>query len=251
MNERAESARRAFEAPVLVAALMVVPVILIEENATGQGWLTVAMVANWAIWATFVAEYTVVLSLTDAKAAYTRSAWLDLLIIIVSFPLLPALLAGTRLIRLLRLLRVTRLLAILTRGSLAVAALFSSRKSLGKVALFTVLLAVGAGGMFALVEPDAVNPMDGLWWAIVTLTTVGYGDHVPTSAGGRAIGLVVMVVGIGFVALLTAAIASRFIESDDGGVGAELHRLHERLDRIEELLTNGPEWVPEDGDVRK
>ena len=49
---------------------------------------------------------------------------------------------------------------------------------------------------------------DALWWAIVTVTTVGYGDRYPVSAGGRGVALLLMVVGIGLIGVLTATIAS-------------------------------------------
>ena len=57
------------------------------------------------------------------------------------------------------------------------------------------------------------NIGDGLWWAIQTVTTVGYGDLVPTSTAGRFVAALVMVVGIGFLTVVTAAITSAFIES--------------------------------------
>ena len=55
---------------------------------------------------------------------------------------------------------------------------------------------------------------DGVWWSVVTVTTVGYGDLYPTSVQGRLIGIVLMFTGIGFLSLLTAAIASRFVRQD-------------------------------------
>jgi voltage-gated potassium channel len=57
---------------------------------------------------------------------------------------------------------------------------------------------------------------DGVWWAVVTVTTVGYGDLYPTTVQGRLIGMVLMFVGIGFLSLLTAAVASRFVKQERG-----------------------------------
>lgn len=59
-----------------------------------------------------------------------------------------------------------------------------------------------------------MSAWDGVWWAMTTVTTVGYGDIVPQTNGGRVIAIVVMVVGIGFIALLTAAAAERFLRSE-------------------------------------
>ena len=62
-------------------------------------------------------------------------------------------------------------------------------------------------------EKTYPNIGDGLWWAIQTVTTVGYGDLVPASTAGRLVAALVLVVGIGFLTVITAAITSTFIES--------------------------------------
>jgi voltage-gated potassium channel len=239
LNDRARRVQSRFEIPVLAAALLVVPVVLIEEQSTSDTLLSVASVANWAIWAAFFAEYITVVSLADDRWAYTRRAWLDVIIIVVSFPLLPALFASSRLLRLtrlsrvFRLLRLVRLAAVLSRGGRAARAIFGSH-GVGYLLVLTVLLAVGFGGLFAYAE--GAGFLDGVWWALVTLTTVGYGDAFPVTSLGRFAGVGLMLVGIGFVAILTAAVAARFVDEDEQDVHEEVRRLHERLDVIEGLL---------------
>jgi voltage-gated potassium channel len=70
---------------------------------------------------------------------------------------------------------------------------------------------------------------DGIWWAVTTVTTVGYGDLTPTSVQGRLIGMVLMFVGIGFLSLLTAAVASRFVKEDQGTEHLELMDALQRI----------------------
>lgn len=232
LNARAASVRRKFEVPILVAALAVVPVILLEERATSPALLSVAYWANWAIWAAFTAEYATILTLTDKRWAYTRRAWLDVFIITTSFPLLPTLLAGTRLFRLarltvvLRMLRLARLGAVLTRGGAAAGVIFRKR-GLGYIVMLTLLVALGVGGVFAIVEGSAMT--DGFWWAIVTVTTVGYGDMFPVTAAGRAAATVLMLLGIGLVAVITAAVAAHFVEDDTDRTADELARLNDQM----------------------
>ena len=216
-----------------------IPVVFIETYST-TGWLlAVAGVANWLIWAAFAAEFAVVISLTDDRGAYARKAWLDLLVIAVSFPVLPELFAFSRLVRLARLsrvLRMLRLFAILIRGLSALGRLFKKR-GFGYVSIAFVLVALATGGLFALFEGHSL--LDGLWWTVVTLTTVGYGDFSPATAGGRVTAVVLMVTSIGVVSFITANIAAFFIEEDeDTNVADEVRSLHQRLDRIEELLTD-------------
>ena len=247
LSGRAAVARRWFEVPVLGAALLVIPVMFVEA-VSSTGWLlTVAGIANWLIWAAFAAEFAVVISLAGNRVAYARAAWLDLLIIVVSFPVLPELLAFSRLVRLARLSRVLRMLRavpILVRGLSALGRLFQ-RRGFGYVSVAFVLVALATGGLFALFEDHSL--IDGLWWTVVTLTTVGYGDLSPATTGGRVTAVVLMVTSLGVVSYITANIAAFFIEDDtETNLTDEVRSLHRRLDRIEELLrTQHPNRPPD------
>jgi voltage-gated potassium channel len=116
------------------------------------------------------------------------------------------------------------------------------------VALLAGLTVLVGGAAFAAVEPGN-STWDGVWWAITTMTTVGYGGS-PTTTVGRIITIGVLVVGIGFVAVLTGAVAQRFlasqiedvaevageVEATDAEVLSELHQVRARLDRLEARL---------------
>jgi voltage-gated potassium channel len=81
-------------------------------------------------------------------------------------------------------------------------------------AAITLVVTVLAGLLMRLTDPDQFPNLGlGLWWAIQTTTTVGYGDKVPTSVAGRLIAAFVMIVGLGFITVSTAAITSAFIEA--------------------------------------
>jgi len=82
------------------------------------------------------------------------------------------------------------------------------------VAIITTTVTVAAGLLVRLTDPDQITSIwEGFWWAIQTVTTVGYGDVVPASVPGRIIASVVMIGGIGFITVTTAAIASAFVEA--------------------------------------
>ena len=88
-------------------------------------------------------------------------------------------------------------------------------KTLRKDRLDRVLLAlltITLVGMLGIAYFESLSLADSLWWTIVTITTVGYGDIYPASFGGRTIGVLLMLFGIGFLGILTATLASTFIE---------------------------------------
>ncbi len=83
----------------------------------------------------------------------------------------------------------------------------------GRACLYLLVTTVVVGGaFFSLVEQDA-DWIDGMWWAIVTLTTVGYGDFAPDSIAGRWVAMFVMAGGLGSVAILTGLLADEIREA--------------------------------------
>jgi voltage-gated potassium channel len=79
---------------------------------------------------------------------------------------------------------------------------------------------------------------DALWWAVTTITTVGYGDRFPISPAGRGVAVVLMVSGIALFGVITASIAAYFVEqkTEQDDVASRLDRILERLDTIESRL---------------
>jgi voltage-gated potassium channel len=99
------------------------------------------------------------------------------------------------------------------------------------VGLATVFLVVIAGAAQAELDNDEFKSFwDGVWWAMVTVTTVGYGDLYPSSVAGRLIAIVVMLMGIGFLAVLTATISSQFVKADQGDDNAEILRMLRQIE---------------------
>jgi voltage-gated potassium channel len=117
------------------------------------------------------------------------------------------------------------------------------------IATVTTVTTVVAGLLMTVIDHDAFPSLGtGLWWAVQTVTTVGYGDHVPENTGGRLVAALVMLLGIGFITVITAAITSSFVAQSGRGrsVGSDdpsaehLRRIDERLERIEAALTGRP-----------
>jgi len=227
-----------FEWVILVATLAIIPVMVIELEASSQAARDVAFATNWLIWAIFVAELAFVLTVAPRKAAALRAHWLDVTIIVVTAPAFGRLLASLRLVRLVRLLRLLRLTAIVTRALQRERAV-TSGATFRLVALLTLVIVVLSGSVEALVDSgDFPSTWDGIWWAVVTVTTVGYGDKYPTTVEGRIIAMVVMLFGIGFLSVLTTTIASRFIKTERGdetdAILAALARLESELAELKQ-----------------
>jgi voltage-gated potassium channel len=247
--EQLENGRvtHSLEWAIVGLALLVVPVILIEESHPSPEMRAVAAVGNWIIWLGFAAELAFVLKVAPRRKAALRAHWLDAVIVVLTSPLVPALLSSLRASRAIRLLRLLRLAALGTRALAALRTL-TSRQGFRYVALATVLLVLVTGFAISVADREEFSsPWVGMWWAITTVTTVGYGDYAPHTAVGRIIASVLMITGIGFLSLLTAAIASRFVSQDSEAEQSEvsevllvLQRIEERLDRLEAHLTPPP-----------
>lgn len=90
MDERARRWERRFEKPVLVAALLVLPVIAIEQSRLGEPWKTVAATLNWLIWIVFAAELVTMLVVVQNRSRWLRRHPLEVVIVLLTPPFLPA-----------------------------------------------------------------------------------------------------------------------------------------------------------------
>lgn len=227
--------------PMLFLSLAIIPLLLLPLVADlSPSAESTLFTIDWIIWALFAIEYGIRLYLAPVKGRFLRSNVIDLVVVVIPF-LRP--LRVVRSARMLRLLRAVRVGAFLMRGLDAVRVVLS-RHNLGYTLLVVTFLTLGAGvAVWAVeasqAEPNIVNVGDGVWWAITTLTTVGYGDRYPTSSLGRGIAVVLMLVGVGVFGLLAASLASFFLERGErtnAEPRSELREVLERLERIERRL---------------
>jgi voltage-gated potassium channel len=129
------------------------------------------------------------------------------------------------------------------------------------IATATIAITFASGVLMTVVDHENYQSLgSGFWWAIQTTTTVGYGDNVPTTAAGRLLAAFVMLFGIGFLAVITAAITSTFVARTaqrGDGLGAEaptaeqVRTLDRRLELIEAALAGSSrgERMPSDADA--
>ncbi len=119
------------------------------------------------------------------------------------------------------------------------------------VLVLLLVVTVGGAALYMIeLEPSGVHGFgDALWWALVTVTTVGYGDITPSSTSGRVVAVIVMLVGIAFTSLLTAQIAAYLTRQDqddlEKDIEADLARLERKIDALTALL-QAPPAAPDD-----
>jgi voltage-gated potassium channel len=129
----------------------------------------------------------------------------------------------------------------------------TARRAAAIIALFTLSLTLLAATFaFLLDRDDFPNLGISIWWALQTVTTVGYGDFVPHNTEGRIIGSLVMLGGISFIAVVTASIAAALVEAarrragarpEDHPLAPQLEEISARLQRLEEATArpSGPD----------
>lgn len=232
---------RTFDQIVTVLALLMIVVVVLENVATAPDLLVLAKVANWIVWLGFAVELSVKLALSSDRLRTVRDSWLEVAIVLLTPPFIASLenLSPLRTARALRLLRLLRFFRLGLAGLQALRGLrrLFGRHHLAYVSCAMVLIVVSGGATIFLLEAETGTVRDfgdALWWAVVTVTTVGYGDITPKTGMGRLVALGVMLVGIGFLSVLTANIAAYFFEARQETAEAAVR---DQLAAIETQLT--------------
>jgi voltage-gated potassium channel len=183
----------------------------------------------------FLADFVGKLTTAESKWSYLKWGWIDF---ISSIPMIGPLRWGriARVVRILRLLRGIRSSKALARH------IFRQRaESAFAVASLTALLVVVSSSIAILhfergPESNIKGPEDALWWALVTVTTVGYGDAYPVTTGGRIVAAVTMAAGVGLFGTFAGFVASWFLAPGEEEQEDELELIRKRLTAIEERL---------------
>lgn len=182
---------------------------------------------------------------------FHERGWLDLLGSIPSLGVL-RITALLRLARLSRLARVYRLFKSQGQGGLAKDVLANRGQYAGFITLISAMTVLSVSSVVMVQSESRVATAnittggDALWWALVTITTVGYGDQYPVGALGRVIGAVVMIAGVGIIGALASIFASILIPPPEkqvdptaeiGELKTALAAMHEQLTAIRDLLS--------------
>ncbi|MYA64302.1 MAG: ion transporter [Acidimicrobiaceae bacterium] len=239
---------QAADVPLLVLALASVPLVVLEDTTQGAVALA-AIVANWAIWGLFAVDLAVrVWFARGSRRQYLASHWYDVGIVVLS--VLPyfrplRILRSARALRVLRAARVTVYATSIWQTALR---LWGGLAGRAVIVVIPVILAAGSAGVW-LVEEDSNGAIDhygdAAWWAITTVTTVGYGDIAPATTEGRLIAAVLMVTGIAAFGVVTANVAAAITKQrqPEQDISDRLEQLQAAIDELRQL-TAGTEQTP-------
>jgi len=183
-----------------------------------------------------IVEFSYNLSRKENKLAYLREDWKGVIVdILAMFPYELITFGSYGFIRLLRLVRIFALFGKGRRNIFN----FIEKTHLNYI-LFTLILIVVSSTIAVLVlessPTDEINtPLDALWYVVSTITTVGYGDIVPMSPGGKVLGIILMIVGVGFFSILTATLSSYFMrdmETDEKELKKQVENLENSINEM-------------------
>jgi voltage-gated potassium channel len=205
---------------LLGIAWLVIAIVVLTKDLHGSA-STLLVGTLFVLWAIVLVEYAIRLVITPDRLGYLKRRWVEPATVVVP-PLQGWHFVGMEKMSLLIYEGELRMETILRHHSLF-RVLIAAAGTLFLGAWLVLLFEENAKGSNIHSYPDA------LWWAIVTVTTVGYGDRYPVSAGGRAVAVVLMLVGIGLIGVLTATVASVFVKEHTDANKEAFKKGHDEL----------------------
>ena len=182
---------------VLFLLVFSVPAFVLDLSNEAQSLIELI---QWICWFAFALDLVIGLLTSRSKKEYLRKHPLELISVLLPF------------------LRPLRLMRVISFGGLALQKIAMGKQFAItiKVALTAIFVSYIAAVQITISERDVEGSniktfSDGLWWAVTTVTTVGYGDRFPTTTEGRILAVMLMLVGISLVGVITASVASWFV----------------------------------------
>jgi voltage-gated potassium channel len=214
---------KAFDLFVIIAICISVSAVILESIPTLDTRISIAFyVVEWCITIVFTLEYILRIYVSLRPLRYMRSFFgmVDLLSILPTY--LDLLFPGTQYLSLLRVLRVLRIFRVLKlvkyigEANFLMHTLYSASRKIAVFIFGVLILVLILGSLMYMIEgPESgfTSIPKGVYWAIVTLTTVGYGDISPQTPLGQFVASVIMIVGYGIIAVPTAIVTAEMAQS--------------------------------------
>jgi len=200
----------------IIAVIMVSFELLMPETAYD---VFVFSLIDTGIIIIFALDYFTRLILSKNKVQFFKSNMIDLISIVPFGSIFQSarifkitrLLKYTRFLKFMKLLKLFRIIVLIAKFKKNIDKFLKTNNFIYVIWLTIFTVIIGALG-FSLIENKSFS--DGLWWSFVTVTTVGYGDMSPTTGVGRVLAAILMLIGIGFIGMLTGTIATFFLKNE-------------------------------------
>jgi voltage-gated potassium channel len=224
IHEADTPAGKAFDVMLIIAIIISVGVVMLLTVPGMERWHNTLLSVEWGFTIVFTIEYALRLWSVDSPAKYARSFFgvIDVIAILPTY--ISAIFPGANyllVVRALRVLRIFRILKLIeyVRGARTI--MRALRASFAKITVFLlaiVILATIIGAVMYLVEGQHGTKFESIpksiYWAIVTLTTVGYGDITPATALGQFLAAIVMIMGYSIIAVPTGIVTAEMTRVD-------------------------------------
>ena len=221
-----------YEKVMTYLALAYVFLIVLELLDTSLVYNSGFQTLDWCLWFIFVVDYFVQLYYAEDNLQYIQDHILEL-IAIIPFDSVFRFLQIGRLARLFRLVKVARIFALSNRFWDTLNKLLHTN-SLSKVLMLNVSAVLVASGVLSIIEKKSF--FDALWWSIVTMTTVGYGDIVPTDTVSKIMAILLMLIGICTFGMVASTITRFFTDNErETKMDILLVKIEEQGLKIQEL----------------
>lgn len=218
-------AGRAFDIVLLILIMASITTLMLESvEGIYSNWSRLFFHLDWIITGLFTIEYVLRIWTSEEKKSYVFSFYglIDLFSILPTylsiFIMGSQTLAVIRVLRLLRVFRVLKLVQFMGEASKLRAALKTSSRKIFVFLFFVIIVSVFIGTLMFIIE-GRVNGFTSIprsiYWAIVTLTTVGYGDIAPQTTLGQLLAMVLMIMGYGVIAVPTGLVTAGIIQEQN------------------------------------
>lgn len=230
--------KKIYEGIICILAIISVVLAVHDYNS---GLSAILICLDNIIGIIFTADYTIRLIMSQNKIKFFKANVLDLIAILPfnsTFRIFRTL-KFFKFLKITKLLKATRFISLLSRLYKKIISFFDTNGF--KYMLLVSAIFVFTGG-FLISAAENMTLQDGIWWAFVTTTTVGYGDISPSTHYGRIIAMVLMIVGIGLIGSVTSTLTSFFIYKKDVTISNDkvnmVLKMYNELNENEKKLFN-------------
>lgn len=218
----------------LISLVNLIPLLTLPRTDPSY---ELAWIIDLGLCSFFMVQFVVLLiNASDKKHYFLSRGWLDLCSSIMWVDFLRVM----RVVRLMHFFKAMREMrgvvrTLVKNSSMSVPFIVAGVTVLGLYLSASIILRLEGSDNSAI-----SSPMDAIWWSVVTVTTVGYGDVVPTTTGGRMVGMVLMIFGVAYYGVISGLLASWLVDIDESAHNdleqQQLDRLNHKLDRLERKI---------------